>query len=139
MRSHTLIGDGPVICQEISMMKKVILAAMLAASLGSFAVPAFTAERGVRIAPPPPREEVISQERRGHVWAPGHWEYKNGKYKWKKGHWVKARRGYHYSEPRWIERDGRWFMERGAWRRGDRDGDGVSNRRDRAPDNPRRQ
>jgi YXWGXW repeat-containing protein len=119
------------------MIKKVIFAAMLAASLGSVATPAFTAERGIRIAPPPPREEVIV-ERRGQVWVPGHWEYKNGKYHWKKGHLVKARRGYHYAEPRWVERDGRWYREGGVWRRGDRDGDGVPNRADRAPDNPRR-
>ena len=119
------------------MIKKVILAAMLAASLGSVATPA-SADRGVRVAPPPPREEVIV-ERRGHVWAPGHWEYKNGKYHWRKGHLVKARRGYHYAEPTWVERDGRWYREGGVWRRGDRDGDGVPNRVDRAPDNPRRQ
>ena len=121
------------------MMKKVILAAMLAASLGSLVTPAYSArDHGVRIAPPPPREEVVV-ERRGHVWAPGHWEYKNGKYHWRKGHLVKARRGYHYAEPTWVERDGRWYREGGAWRRGDRDGDGVPNRVDRAPDNPRRQ
>ena len=121
------------------MIKKVILAAMLAASLGSLVTPAYSAkDRGVRIAPPPPREEVVV-DRRGHVWVPGHWEYKNGKYKWKKGHLVKARRGYHYAEPTWVERDGRWYREGGTWRRGDRDGDGVPNRADRAPDNPRRQ
>ena len=29
-------------------------------------------------------------------------------------------------------------MERGGWKRGDRDGDGVPNRQDKAPDNPNR-
>jgi len=30
-------------------------------------------------------------------------------------------------------------MTRGTWRRGDADGDGVPNSRDRAPNNPNRQ
>ena len=33
---------------------------------------------------------------------------------------------------------GGWYMERGHWDRGDRDHDGVPNRIDRRPDNPRR-
>ena len=37
------------------------------------------------------------------------------------------------------DRDGRWNMNRGGWRRGDRDGDGVPNRLDNAPNNPNRQ
>jgi hypothetical protein len=121
------------------MLRKTVFAAVLAASLGTFAAPAFTADRGVRVAPPPPREEVIPHQRRGHVWVPGFWQHSKGRYHWVKGHWERERRGHHYREPRWVERDGRWYMERGAWRRGDRDGDGVPNRADRAPDNPRRQ
>jgi hypothetical protein len=42
----------------------------------------------------------------------------------------------------WVERDGRWAYQAGRWERGnrnrDRDGDGVPNRMDRAPNNPNR-
>jgi hypothetical protein len=51
---------------------------------------------------------------------------------------VRERRGYRYAEPRWVERGGRWYQERGRWARGDYDRDGVPNRYDSAPNNPRR-
>jgi len=53
------------------------------------------------------------------------------------GHWERERHGYRYVEPRWSQHDNRWTLERGGWMR-DRDGDGVPNRADRAPDNPYR-
>jgi len=134
------------------MNKKMILAVMMAASLGSIGTigssesigigtaAAADRDRGVRVAPPPPRDEAIPRARRGYLWVPGHWQWgENRRYVWVRGHWEKERRGYRYNEPKWVERDGRWYMERGGWRRGDRDGDGVPNSVDRAPDNPRRQ
>ena len=67
------------------------------------------------------------------------------------GRWVRDRPGYRYNQPAWAERDGRWYMTRGNWARGDRDGDGVRNSQDRdrdgdgvrnsrdsAPNNPRK-
>jgi hypothetical protein len=51
---------------------------------------------------------------------------------------VRERHGYYYAPTRWVERDGRHYYYGGGWRRGDRDGDGVPNRYDRAPDNPYR-
>ncbi len=119
------------------MIKKLVLAAMVSAALGSIAVPAAAATY-VRIAPPPPREEMIPAPRRGHVWVAGHWGWKHNRHQWIKGSWLRERRGYQYNQPMWVERDGRWHMERGTWRRGDRDGDGVPNRMDRAPSNPNR-
>ena len=119
------------------MIRKILLATMLTASLGSFATPA-GAVIIVRQAPPPPRVEVVPDARRGRVWSAGHWEWRKHQHRWVAGHWIRERRGYHYIQPQWVERDGRWNMERGNWRRGDRDGDGVPNRRDRAPDNPNR-
>jgi hypothetical protein len=38
----------------------------------------------------------------------------------------------------WYERDGRWHMTKASWKMKDRDGDGVPNRQDRAPNNPNR-
>lgn len=118
------------------MIRKILLAAMLAASFGSIA-PA-GAQIIVRIAPPPPRAEVAPPPRRAHVWVPGHWEWKNRRHQWVAGTWVRERRGYVYNQPRWEERDGRWHMQRGNWSRGDRDRDGVPNRQDKAPNNPNR-
>ena len=136
------------------MIRKALLAAMLAASVGSIALPALSAERGMRNGPPASREEAIPQPRRGHLWVPGHWDRNDrNRYVWVKGTWVRERRGMHYVNSQWAERDGRWHMQRGGWRRGnrdqdgdgipnradrDRDGDGVSNRRDDAPNNPNR-
>jgi len=119
------------------MIRKILLATLVAASFASVAIPA-AAQVVVRIAPPPPRAEVAPQPRRGHLWVAGHWDWRNRNHQWVKGHWIRERRGYQYSQPSWMERDGRWHMQRGAWRRGDRDGDGVPNRQDRAPDNSNR-
>ena len=56
------------------------------------------------------------------------------------GHWLRARPGYAYQSPRWVQNNGRWNMRNGNWARSrrDRDGDGVPNRMDRAPNNPNR-
>ena len=122
------------------MIRRIVLAAMVAASLGTIATIATpaTAAVVVRVAPPPLRTEAIPPPRRGHLWVAGHWEWKNRHHQWAPGTWIRERRGYRYVQPAWAERDGRWYMERGSWRRGDRDGDGVPNRQDRAPDNPNR-
>jgi hypothetical protein len=119
------------------MIRKILLAAMLAASFGSIATPA-NADIIVRVAPPPHRLEVTPSPRPGHVWVGGHWDWRNERHQWVKGSWVRERRGYHYNQPAWSQRDGNWHLARGSWSRGDRDGDGVPNRLDRAPDNPNR-
>jgi hypothetical protein len=132
------------------MIKKILVAAMLAASLGSIAVPA-SADIVVRIAPPAARMELVPDPRPGRVWVAGHWGWRNNHHVWVKGTWVRERHGYVYNQPNWTERDGRWHMSQGNWSRGDRDrdgipnasdrdrdGDGVKNRDDRQPDNPRR-
>jgi len=132
------------------MMKKTFVAALIAASLGSVALPA-AAEVFIRIAPPPPRVERVPPPRHGFVWVPGHWDWNGRRHVWVHGTWLRERHGYRYVEPAWVERDGRWQMERGRWERHDRDhdgvpdrrdhdrdGDGVDNRHDRRPDNPNR-
>ena len=151
------------------MRNKTTLAAVLAASLmglGAAAHAQYTAI--VSVAPPAPRYEVVPAQRPGHVWAPGHYEYRGNNYVWVEGHWLRDRDGYEYREPRWVQRgNGEWMLVGGDWERRqmerearraermdpngdidrdgianqydrDRDGDGVPNRRDRFPDNPRR-
>lgn len=119
------------------MIRKFVLAAVLAASFGSIVTPA-NAEIIVRIPPPPLRVEVVPAPRPGYVWGGGHWGWRNNKHYWVNGSWVQERRGYHYTQHTWTERNGRWHMAPGSWRRGDRDGDGVPDRFDRAPNNPNR-
>ena len=119
------------------MIRKVIVAAMLAASLGSIATPA-SADTIGRVAPPELRNEMVPPARAGRLWVPGHWEWRSNRHVWIAGTSIRERRGYVYSQPNWVERDGRWHHTRGNWRRGDRDGDGVPNRLDRAPNNPNR-
>lgn len=122
------------------MIKKILFAAMLAGSLGSVAVPAASAIVIVREAPPEPRSERVMPPRKNKVWVPGHWDWRGNRHVWVRGKYINTRRGYYYVEPKWEERDGRWQLERGTWRRGqrDRDGDGVPNRMDDRPNNPNR-
>ena len=144
------------------MKRKLLLATLVAASLGFIAIPA-SAEVGIYldVAPPAPHHEVMPSARPGYAWQPGYWQWRDGRHVWARGHWVRERKGYFWHPSRWEERNGRWQFERGRWdrqrwadnRRGpggdrdrdgipnavdrDRDGDGVRNRRDAAPDNRR--
>lgn len=120
------------------MIRKLVLAATVAASLGGVALPA-SAVVYVQIAPPAPQVEVVPAPRRGYVWVPGYWDWRRNHHVWVAGSWVRERPGYAYHAPQWQERNGRWYMERGRWARGDRDGDGTPNRMDRRPNDPRRQ
>ncbi|RJG19195.1 YXWGXW repeat-containing protein [Massilia cavernae] len=91
----------------------------------------------IRVAPPPPRHERVPRVRHGHVWEPGHWEWRRGRYEWRPGKWIAVRRGYEYRPHTWIERDGHWVLEQPRWHRPgrDRDRDGIDDRRDRDLDN----
>jgi hypothetical protein len=122
-------------------MRKSLVAVLCAASLGAIAVP-MTASADVAIyfhtAPPPARYEAIPAPRKGYVWSSGYWNASGNHHVWKAGHWEKQRKGYHWASPTWTQHDNRWQLEQGRWNKGDRDGDGVSNAVDRAPDNPNR-
>lgn len=127
--------------------RKMILAALAVSSIGVIPLAANAAVY-VDIAPPAPRHEVIPAERHGYVWAPGYWDYRNGRYVWIKGHYVRERHGMYWHPNRWVQHDGRWTMEGGRWDReryveyrghgnnpnGDRDHDGVPNKYDRDKD-----
>jgi hypothetical protein len=71
----------------------------------------------IEIAPPAPRVEVVPAPRRGHVWAPGYWDYRGRTHVWVPGHWVGERRGYHWAPDHWEQRGPRWHHERGHWER----------------------
>lgn len=123
------------------MIKKTLLSfTVLAAALAGATGPAAAARHGVwvDVAPPPPRAEAAPSARRGYVWVPGYWNWTGRRHVWVPGTWMRERRGYVYGQPQWVQRDGHWELRRGGWNRGDRDGDGVPNDRDRRPNNPRR-
>jgi hypothetical protein len=111
------------------------------ASLAGISIPTTAiADVGVyfNTAPPPARYEVVPAPRHGYVWSSGYWNANDNRHKWKAGHWERERVGYHWTQPAWTQHDNRWQLERGRWNQGDRDGDGVRNAVDRAPDNPTR-
>ena len=85
--------------------------------------------------PPPPRYERTPAPRRNMVWSQGHWEWRGQRYAWVPGQWVRVRHGQYYRQPHWEQRGERWHFAPGRW---DRDGDGVPNRHDRRPHDPRR-
>lgn len=120
------------------MIKKTLLGVVLAAaSLGALVPVSAIAQTYtiVRVGPPEPMREVAPAPRRGHVWAPGYYDYRGNQYVWVQGQWLRERRGQDWREARWVERNGEWRRVGGNWERrgpnGDRDGDGVANRYDR--------
>jgi hypothetical protein len=101
------------------MFKQTFIGVILAAgSLIALAPTAAQAQYNaiISVAPPPPLYEVPPPPRRGHVWAPGHQEWRGNRYEWVPGHWLRDRAGYEYREPRWIQRgNGEWSMIGGNW------------------------
>jgi len=123
------------------MMKKLVVAGMVAAALGSasFAASARSSvELFVNVPPPAPLVEVVPAPRAGFVWVPGFWEWRHHHHYWVRGHYVRYRPGFVYEPARWVDRGGGWYYTAPGWRAHDRDGDGVPNRYDRYPDNPYR-
>lgn len=119
--------------------KRVLVSALIAAgAIGAAATPlSSVADVTIYATVPPPavRVEPVPAPRTGYVWSNGHWKYESSQYVWSPGEYVAMRPGYAYVQPRWVESSGRWGYEPPRW---DRDGDGVPNRVDASPDNPRR-
>ncbi len=125
------------------MLIKTVLAACIAATFSLTALPSMAAHTEtrtiwVRQAPPEVRVEQVPAARHGYQWVPGYWGYQGRHHVWHSGTWVRERHGHIYVAPTWVEHDGRWQLQRGQWRRHDRDGDGVPNSQDRRPDDPTR-
>jgi hypothetical protein len=123
------------------MLSKTFLIACVAAACSLTALPSVARTVWVREAPPEVRVEEVPAPRHGYQWVPGYWNWEHRRHVWHPGTWVRARHGYVYMQPTWVQRDGRWVLESGHWRRHnrDRDGDGVPNREDRRPNDPTRQ
>jgi hypothetical protein len=122
-------------------LRKTLLLAICVGSLAAITAPlTASAEVGIflNVAPPPARYEAVPAPRNGYVWSSGYWNARGDRHVWQPGHWERQRRGYYLAQPTWTQRDNRWQLERGRWNRGDRDGDGVPNAMDRAPNNPNR-
>jgi hypothetical protein len=120
-------------------MQELALAGLVAATLGSISIPAVArtnVDLYLNVGPPPARYEYIPAPRYGFAWVPGYWDWRGHRHVWIAGHYVRHRPGYYFEPARWVEYDGRWRYSRPYWRPGDRDGDGVPDRFDRAPDNP---
>ncbi len=99
-------------------MRRMIVAAMLAAAAGALSLPAAArahVEFFVGIAPPPVRYEVVPAPRPGWVWVPGAWEWRYGQYVWVPGRWIAARGGFAYVPAGWIQWHGGWRWRAGAW------------------------
>lgn len=121
-------------------MKKLILGSLIAATLGGLSMTAqarTNVDLFVNFGPPPLRYEYVPAPRVGWVWAPGYWDWRHSRYHWVRGHWVRERPGHYYAPARWVEHGGRWQHHRGGWRWRDSDHDGVPNRYDSRPYNPR--
>jgi hypothetical protein len=65
-------------------------------------------------APPAARYER-HDNRRGHVWVNGGWDWRDGRYVWVGGRYEPERRGYRWREPRWEVRDGAYIRVDGGW------------------------
>lgn len=120
------------------MMKKLVLATLIAGPFGGVPLPVSAAAVVVREAPPAPRAKRVPAARRGYVWSPGHWQWRHKHHVCSRGSWVRERRDNVYNASAWQEHDGRCEMQRGGWKKGDRDGDGVPHRVDKNPNNPAR-
>lgn len=119
-------------------MRKLILGSLVAATLAGISIPAAArtnVDFYLNFGPPVAPVEYVPAPRLGFVWVPGYWDWRGHHHYWVRGHWVRHRHGYVYEPVRWVHRDGRYYYYRAGWRDADRDG--VPNRYDRAPYDPR--
>jgi hypothetical protein len=105
-------------------MRKLILGSLVAATLTGISIPAAArtnVDFSLHVGPPVAPVEYVPAPRRGYVWVPGYWDWRGHRHHWVRGHWKRHRPGYYHAPARWR----------------DADRDGVPNRYDRAPLDPR--
>jgi len=68
--------------------------------------------------PPEPQYEAQPAPRAGYVWVQGHWEFRNGRWKWSRGYWKAQRTGYVWVAGHWERRGNRHHWIAGHWQRG---------------------
>jgi hypothetical protein len=96
---------------------KTLLAGAIVGSFAGFSLPSYAEDLYINVDPPARRAEKF-ERRPGHVWAPGVWEWRNGKHEWVAGHYVPERKGYRYEADRWVQHDNqKWTLQRGGWSR----------------------
>jgi len=72
----------------------------------------------VVVAPPSPRVEIVPQVPYPHaVWAPGYWEWRDGRHVWIGGHYRHHRRGYVWAPRVWVHHGHGWHHRHGHWHR----------------------
>jgi len=85
-------------------MQRLVLAGLVAATLGSVSVPA-AARSNVDVylsfGPPPVRYEYVPAPRVGLVWVPGYWDRRGHRYVWVGGHWLRHRPAFYHQQARW--------------------------------------
>jgi len=92
---------------------KAKLIAPLVAALGFTAIPAMSATvEYVEVQSPPPalQVETVPAPMSGQVWIPGYYDYVDGQYVWKSGHFEPQREGYVYVAPRYEH--GKYYVSR---------------------------
>ena len=69
-------------------------------------------------APPPPQYGVVGvAPGPGFVWTDGYWGWRNNRYYWNQGRWVRPpRRGATWVRPEWRHEGNRYRFHRGYWR-----------------------
>ena len=68
--------------------------------------------------PPPDRTEIRTvAPTHAHVWIPGHWQWRRGRYVWVAGHWTPPERpGAEWVPGHWKKRRGAYVWQRGHWK-----------------------
>ncbi len=70
------------------------------------------------VAPPAPYVETVPVvPYAGAIWIGGYWGWRGGRHSWVPGRYEAGRPGYHWEQHHWAQREGRWHLEGGGWRR----------------------
>lgn len=99
----------------MTLRKSVLIAALSAA----FTLSSFPAFSDVYVdTNPPPRKSEKYEKREGYVWAPGSWQWRNGKHEWVEGRYIPEKKGHRWEPDRWVQHDNnKWTYQRGGWSR----------------------